>query len=169
MTTTQTRTGGLDRDMEAARRNVFALDVAERENQRDDFEVWLRGKTGEFASALRSYLEVYDHIRELDDGWRTQVLRGVEAFDPATDREIRGLYGIWVAISEMFEEKAVYFRRHGGAFDAESDAIERNKLEAFGLLRAWKCPTLSASPSFRAASLSAETTAHVRELFPGAF
>jgi hypothetical protein len=163
------RTSDLDRELELARREVSALEREQAEaqaRQAQEYQQFLQDKAVKFRHVLDVYLNVYRMIRELDDTWRRQVYRGVERFDERTESAVRSLYGLWVAYSGMFEEKAAYFGRHGSKFDAELDAIGRNKREADQVLRTWEPPLKTSAPSFRPMLLSADETARLRDMFP---
>ena len=100
--------------------------------------------------------------------WRRDVFCGKVPFDENTERQLRSLYGLWVAYCDMFEEYANFLDRHGSKLGRHLDMISRNKREAGQLLRTWSPPVRSSAPSFVGTTLSAESTARLREMFPAA-
>jgi hypothetical protein len=110
---------------------------------------------------------VFPRIREFDDAWRREVTRGQQAFDPQVERALRNLYAIWLGISQLFQSNAEYLSRHGCDFETELNQLGSYRREADRVLRTWGPPVLARAPSFRTPPLSEETTARIRELFPG--
>jgi hypothetical protein len=168
--TTRHRTSTLDKGLESARQELSALERegAERDGlQQAEYRRRMEVKADSFRPKLARFLNLFSQVRELDDDWRRQVFRGEEPFDPEVEHAVRTLYAVWFAYSPMYQEHAEYLNRHTGNLNEELDALGRQKREADRALRTWEPPVPSAGPSFRAQSLSAETTARLRELFRG--
>ena len=151
----------IDGDLEIARREFAAWDRDEGRPADG-----LAGKVVHFRAPLARFLGIYPLIREADDAWRRAVFQARRPFDSHTDETVRKLYAVWLGYSRMFVEEAEYLTRHGGDFEDELARLSKFAREAANRVRSWEPPAPSMGPSFRTPSLSAETTARLRAMFP---
>jgi hypothetical protein len=167
---TRRRSCDLDQELEKTHREFSALEREETEkaaHYQAEYRQWLARKDTRFRESLGRFLEVFPQIRELDDDWRRQVSRGEQDYDDGIERSLRTLYAVWLGLSQLFQSKAEYLTRHGWDLESALDRLGRYRREVDRLLRVWEPPEPSRHPSFRTPPLSTETTARIRELFPG--
>jgi hypothetical protein len=156
----------LDLDLEAA--SEFGREDAHDEGERSaEHRRIYDQRAANFRPVLEAFIEHLEAIRSLDDQWRRDVFAGRTTPEVQVEKAVWTLYANWSGLAKRFRVRANYLSRQGVDFSREVGRIKECEQQADRILEEWHPPALSRSPSFRTPPLSPDSTARLRELFPG--
>ena len=171
-TITRTRISGLQRDLRQADQKLKELEREEdRRKAKEDAEyrTLIAKKAQELRAALTAILDVFPDLKDAENDWRRDVFCGKAPAEQEEEQSFYTVYALWHAIAlrrPKIAERTEYFRRHGSTEDFAPllDGLVKMGEEAKTILQNWETPVVSSSPSLRTASLSAEASAHLRDI-----
>jgi hypothetical protein len=158
----------LDRDLEAIRKEVAALDAEREDSDAQDQTAYARlmaAKAQRFQKTVDLLEETYRHLSELNMTWRRAIFCGEMKCDADADRNLRSLFAQVGMLCEHMKEKANYYERHGVGSQSHFAVLDQRSQDARQTYLAWQTPKLSASPALRTLYVSGDELVKARALF----
>ena len=123
---------------------------AEESDQTNDFSRLLAEKSGVFRLHLNLYLDLFSLLEQLDERWRTGILRGEVGFDLGQEADIRNLFELWVYLSDPMRQRMEYYARHTlNPMPDPARSLAESTRKANEVLASWQSPTLARCKALR--------------------
>lgn len=160
----------IDQGLEDIRRSVQEENLLPGGSPEDaEYRRSIAQKIAAFEPKLRVFLGLFKNTCGLNEFWRRAVFQGIDVVqrDEKLDMDfvVRGLFGLWLHLSDVLRQRTEYFQRHGCRFEGNPVLdIRLYAQEARKILGSWQRPVRSLSVALRCATIPQETAEKVRQL-----